>query len=335
MVGTEIDQPGPPPPPWRPDPEAVALLENGCGIVDRSHRGRLVLRGPDAASLLQGQLSNDIDALEPHEGLEAGLLTAKGKLLGIVRVLASKPDEFMLDTDRISLQALFDSLRRAAVGHVAELGKATLETSQISLIGPQSEAVAGASDLHDLHSNREALLGGARVRIARTAEGIDVIAPAAAHDRAISALLAAGAEPGDEAAAECLRVAAGTPRYGIDLDDSVIPQEADLNHRLVSFTKGCYVGQETVARLFYRGSPNRILRGLLLDDEVAGGTPLVHGEREIGTVGSVAAPIGDSVLALALVRVEVEPGTLVEADGIEAELVELPFSLPDEPEGAA
>ena len=335
-VADSLDAPiGPPPAPWRPSPAAKALLESGCGIVDRSHRGRLTLAGPDAAALLQGQLSNDVEALSPGQGLEAGLLTPKGKLLGIVRVLATGEDTFHLDTDRVSLQSLFDAIRRAGVGHDAELGKATVETAQVSLIGPRSDAVVGGSDIPSLHDSRSALLGGARVRVVRTVEGFDVLAPEGAREGVLTALIAAGAEEGDEAAAECLRVEAGIPRFGIDLDDSVIPQEADLNQRLVSFTKGCYVGQETVARLFYRGSPNRVLRGLLLDAEVPPGTPLLEGNREVGRVGSVAAPPGDAVLGLALVRIDSAPGTILDAGGVEADVVELPFTLPDSPGGAA
>ena len=335
MAESKNDPPGPPRGPWSPDHAALALLDSGCGVIDRSHRGRLILDGPDAAALLQGQLSNDIEAMSPGQGCEAGMLSPKGKLLGIVRVLSLTEHRFALDTDRVSLQELFDRIRRAGVGHQAELEKATLETAQLSLIGPKAARVTGTTDLLEEHAHREALMGGARVRLVATWEGVDLILPAGNLEGVTTALLAAGATVGDEAAAECLRVEAGVPRFGIDLDETVIPQEADLNQRLVSFTKGCYVGQETVARLFYRGSPNRVLRGLLLDSPVEPGTPLLLDDREVGRVGSVSAPIGDSVTALALVRLEAEPGAVVTAGGVEAEVVELPFALPDSPSGAA
>src|SRR5439155_18400736 len=99
-------------------------------------------------------------------------------------------------------------------------------------------------------------------------------------------LEAAGAVPIGEAEAEALRVESGRPRYGVDLDDSVIPQEAGLNERAVSFTKGCYVGQETVARLHYKGKPNRHLRGLRLAAPAAHGDALRLGERAVGTIGT-------------------------------------------------
>ena len=294
-----------------------------------------MLKGPDAAALLHGQLSNDIESLTPGHGCEAGLLTQKGKLLGIVRVLNTAADEYSLDTDRVSLQALFDQLRKASIGHKAELIKATLETAQLSLIGPTAASVVGAADLTAEYDNRSALIGGTRARIVASFSGFDVIVPSESIDGATTALLAAGAQLGDESAAECLRVEAGHPRWGIDLDDSTIPQEADLNHRLVSFTKGCYVGQETVARLYYRGSPNRTLRGLLLSHPVQPGTRLTLDDKEVGSVGSVSAPVGDAVIALAMVRNSAEPGRLLNAGGAEAEVVELPFTPMLEPFGAA
>ena len=128
----------------------------------------------------------------------------------------------------------------------------------------------------------------------------------------MTALRDAGRHAGIEEAAEIVRVEHGRPRYGVDLDDSVIPQEAGLNERAVSFTKGCYVGQETVARLYYRGKPNRHLRGLRLSRAPAGaaGAELRLGERVVGrwqqrVLSPAYGPIG-----LALVRREAEPGAL-------------------------
>jgi folate-binding protein YgfZ len=120
----------------------------------------------------------------------------------------------------------------------------------------------------------------------------------------------------------------GRPRYGVDLDDSVIPQEADLNDRAVSFTKGCYVGQETVARLFYRGKPNRQLRGLRLSAPVQSGAEIMFGDRVVGRLGSAAESPALGSIALALVRREAPPGSdvMVGADQVDAVVVELPFT---------
>jgi folate-binding protein YgfZ len=143
----------------------------------------------------------------------------------------------------------------------------------------------------------------------------------------MASLREAGALPVDESVVECLRVERGRPRYGIDLDDSVIPQEAALNERAVSFTKGCYVGQETVARLYYRGKPNRHLRGLRLSGPATTGAPLRLGEREVGHLGSVVESPRLGWIALALVRREAPIGSTVAvgSDG-SAEVVDLPFS---------
>ncbi len=116
---------------------------------------------------------------------------------------------------------------------------------------------------------------------------------------------------GDEAAAEVVRVERGRPRYGVDLDTSVIPQEAGLNERAVSFTKGCYVGQETVARLYYRGKPNRRLLGLRLSEPMEPGTELRLGEKVVGRLGSVVVSPSHGPIALALVRREANPGDTV------------------------
>jgi folate-binding protein YgfZ len=135
--------------------------------------------------------------------------------------------------------------------------------------------------------------------------------------------------PVAEDAAEVVRVERGRPRYGVDLDEATIPQEAGLNERAVSFTKGCYVGQETVARLFYKGKPNRHLRGLRLSGaDVATGDELRLGEKVVGRLGSVVVSPRFGPIALALVRREAEAGaTLTAGDrGVSATVAELPFS---------
>ena len=153
--------------------------------------------------------------------------------------------------------------------------------------------------------------------------GVDVICDAERIDEVKAAL---GVPEVSEAAAEIIRVERGRPRYGVDLDESVIPQEAGLNERAVNFEKGCYVGQETVARLFYRGKPNRHLRGLRLSEPVESGTVLRLGEREVGKVGSSVVSPTYGPIALAIVRREAAPGDDVAAgEAATATVVELPF----------
>ena len=136
----------------------------------------------------------------------------------------------------------------------------------------------------------------------------------------------AGAVPVSEAAADTVRIESGRPRYGVDLDETVIPQEAGLNPRAVSFTKGCYVGQETVARLYYKGKPNRELRGLSSEVRLAPGTELSYEDRVVATVTSAADSPRFGPIALAFVRREAPVGArVVSGEGVSAEVVELPF----------
>src|SRR5215203_7027114 len=297
--------------------EAHRAMLDGCALVDRSERGKLALSGPDAKTFLHGQVTNDVESLEPGRGCYAAFLTHKGKMLGDLRIL-DLGDELFLDTERVALQELFNMIRRYKLGRDVELHKRTVERALLSLVGPAARVVGSAE-----HDNVRDKIGGVPVTLVRTDVGVDVICDA---ERAGEVKAALGVPDVDEAVAEIVRAESGRPRYGVDLDDSVIPQEAGLNERAVNFEKGCYVGQETVARLFYRGKPNRHLRGLRLAEPVASGTPLRLGKREVGRVGSsVVSPVHGPI-ALAIVRREAAPGDeLVVGEAATATVVELPF----------
>jgi folate-binding protein YgfZ len=303
-------------------------LTEACGLVDRSERGKLALTGPDAKAFLQGQVTNDIERLVRGTGCYAAFLTHKGKMLGDMRVL-DLGDELLLDTERVALQELFNMIRRYKLGSDVELHKRTLELALFSLVGPDARRIAGAAGLgRREHDSRRAQAGGRDVTLVATDAGVDVFCAAADGAAVRAAFEAAGAVPVSEAAAEVVRVERGRPRFGVDLDSGgVIPQEAGLNERAVSFTKGCYVGQETVARLFYRGKPNRHLRGLRLSGPGSHGDPLRLGEKEVGRLGSVVVSPVHGPIALALVRREAEAGdTLAVGEGAtSAQVVDLPF----------
>jgi folate-binding protein YgfZ len=263
-------------------------------------------------------------------------------MLGDLRVLAAGEPEanvpavLLLDSERVALQGLFDMIRRFKVGYQVELHKRTLERGLLSLIGPEAAAIAGVEEAESPplagieHANAAIEIDGIAALAVRTDAGVDLICDAADTDALSAALRAHGATPVSEAAAECVRIEHGRPRYGIDLDDSVIPQEAGLNERAVNFTKGCYVGQETVARLYYKGKPNRHLRGLRLSQPAAAGAQLLLGERPVGRVGSAAVSPRLGPIALALVRREAEPGSVLSVgeQGASAEVLELPFPAP-------
>lgn len=328
-------------------------LTEGCGLLDRSERGKLALTGAGAVEFLNGQVTNELADLVPGEGRYAAFLTHKGKMLGDLRILSiaapesaggePSPIELLLDTERVALQELFDMIRRFKIGFEVELHKRTLERGLLSLVGPEAERVAGLGEGEasgdavgaaglpvEEHSNAPVEIDGVRALAIRTDVGIDLLCDSAETERLREALLARGAVAVSEAAAECLRIERGRPRYGIDIDDSTIPQEAGLNERAVSFTKGCYVGQETVARLYYKGKPNRHLRGLRLSAPAEPGAELRLGEKVVGRLGSVADSPVLGTIALALVRREAEPGeTLAVGEGgFSARVVELPFGGP-------
>ena len=307
---------------------AYRAVTRGCGLVDRSERGKLALTGPDAKAFLQGQVSNDVEGLQPGAGCYAAFLTPKGKMLGDIRILDAG-DEMLLDTERVALQELFNMIRRFSVGYSVELHKRTLQRGLLSLLGPEAGPVAGAAGLGEAeHTHAVIDVDGIAARAIRTDAGIDLLCDAEETEALTAALTARGAEPVSETVAECLRIEHGRPRYGIDLDDTVIPQEAGLNERAVSFTKGCYVGQETVARLFYRGKPNRHLRGLRLSAPAQTGDEIVFADKVVGRLASIADSPVFGPIALALVRREAEPGSdvLIGADQIDAVVVELPFA---------
>jgi folate-binding protein YgfZ len=298
-----------------------------CGLLDRSERGKLALTGPDATTFLQGQVTNDVEALTPGEGCYAAFLTPKGKMLGDIRILDAG-DEILLDTERPALQQLFNMIRRFSIGFQVELHKRTLERGLLSLIGPESDAIAGITHLPSAeHSHLPVEIGGIAARAIRTDVGIDLLCDATHTDSLRAAVEDAGGVPVSEAAVESLRVERGRPRYGVELDDTVIPQEAGLNDRAVSFTKGCYVGQETVARLHYRGKPNRHLRGLRLAAPAATGDEVRFESRVVGRLASIAESPDLGWIALALIRREADPGAevVVGSGAVGATVVELPF----------
>jgi folate-binding protein YgfZ len=308
---------------------AYAACTQGAGLIDRSQMGKLLLTGEQAAEFLDGQVSNDIAKLEPGHGRYATLLTNKGRMLGDLRVLhtTASPPALLLVTERVALQALFDQVRRGLIGWQAELHKRTLELALFSLVGPRAAEIASAAGL-PIPGGEEHDVAG---EVVRTAAGLDVLPPAERAAEVRAALLAAGAVEAPEAVAEIVRVESGRPRYGVDLDETVMPEEAGIVDRAVSFTKGCYVGQETVARLHWKGKPNRHLRGLKLSAPAEAGAAVSSAgdePREVGTIGSVVVSPRAGAIALAILRREVAPGDRVTVGphAIVADVVAPPFA---------
>jgi tRNA-modifying protein YgfZ len=302
-------------------------LREGVGVLERPGRGELTVRGSQATDYLQGQLTNDLEALAPGEGCYAALLDRKGHMRADLRALRIADDHVWLDTEGIAAPALLRHLETYRIGRDVEIADVSAEHEVISLIGPGAAEVSGAGPLSPEHAHREIELAGASCRAVATDLGIDLIAPASEAGEVLRFLLDAGAGDVSEAAAEILRVEAGRPRFGYEMTEATIPAEAGINERAVSFTKGCYIGQETVARLHYRGKPNRHLRGLRLEAPAADGDAIRHGEREVGSVGTACVSPTLGPIALAIVRREAAPGERVTVGAAEtpAEVLALPF----------
>jgi len=232
-------------------------------------RDYVSVRGPDAASYLQAMVSNDVEALVPKESCEALLLTPKARVIAPLTVLRRGVDDFLLLTEPGLGDRVRTTLRRSRFAKRCEIER----ERHVSVV----------------------VLGGEG--------GIPT------HDYGVPAveLLDAELEPtvGDEEL-ELLRVRAGTPRFGHELDDRVLPAEAGLEERAIDFEKGCYPGQEPIARQHYRGRVNRSLRVLAIaGDEVPEyDAELKHESKVVGRVTSAVLE-GDGVVALAYVRVEV------------------------------
>jgi folate-binding protein YgfZ len=295
-------------------------LTESVGLLDRSSRGKLRLTGGEAADYLQGQVTNDVAALSPGSGLYAALLNHKGKMLADMRILRGE-DFIWIDCEPEALPTLVRNVSMYSIGRDVSHEDVSAAYSILSLIGPEARERLDDPPPAEEH----AFTSGEHGLYVATDLGVDVICAAADAEAARQAL---GVEAVSEEAAECLRIESGRPRFLYDVSTDTIPQEAGLNERAVSFTKGCYVGQETVARLHYKGKPNRHLRGLRLSEPATRGDEIRLGERVVGEVGSTAVSPALGPIALAVIRREAEPGATVHVGeaSAEAKVADLPFA---------
>ncbi len=301
-------------------------LREECGVLDRSSRGKLLVTGSEAAEYLQGQLTNDVEALESGEGCYAALLDRKGHMQADMRVLVVDGEKIWIDTEPEAIAAARRHLEMYKIGRDADVVDAGAERAIISLIGPRSAELAGSAPLPE-YCHEEIAIDGIRCPAVGTALGIDLIPHTEDRERLIAALATAGAPAVDPAAAEIVRIESGAPRFGSEMDTATMPAEAGIVAAAVNFEKGCYIGQETVARLHYKGKPNRHLRGLRLSAPASPGATLSLGEKEVGKLGGSCVSPAHGPIGLAIVRREAEPDAelLVGEDGVTARVVDLPF----------
>jgi folate-binding protein YgfZ len=320
-----------------------------AGIVQRADRARIRMWGRDPARMLNGLITNDLGLLAPDRSVYAAILTPKGRVISDLRAFSLPAGEVGVDIAADALPAVSEHLKKYVPPLFARWEAVGEGAGVLGVYGPESarvvEAAIGVSpDPTEDRISRGGVEGSEVLAIATRyaggETGFDLLADAAVlpslWDGLVGTGASLGARPVGFAALEVLRIEAGEPRYGAEVSEEVLPGEVfgpERMERAVSFTKGCYTGQEVVIRIAHRGHVNRHLRGLLLGEQPAlsAGTPLVDPEsgKEVGrTTSSVESPLVSQTIALAYVRREIPPGGRVrlgDAEGPDAVVVELPF----------
>ncbi len=319
------------------DGQYRALREEAGWLPRR--RAIVTVDGPDAAEYLQGQLTNDIEALAPNEGCYAALLDRKGHIECDMRALnlesthedpssASRPggSGIWLDLEPDAAESTLRHLKTYSVGRDVNVRDVSAEWSVTSVIGPRAGELSGFEKLRPEYAQGFRDSDGIQVLGVATDLGVDLITSADDAEALRERLVAAGVPEVTEEAAEIVRVESGRPRFSIDFGPEFMPAEAGIVERAVDFEKGCYIGQEPVARLHYRGRPNRRLVGLKLSGSAEPGAELRLGDRVMGTVGSSFLSPAHGPIALAIVRREADEGAELSLEGgATAEVVALPF----------
>lgn len=329
-------------------------LHTQAALFDRSHRGRLQVFGERAAEMVSGLVTNDVSGLAPGQGCYAAALTAKGKIIADVRVFVEE-GSVLTDAPPRAAEAWATMVKKYVNPRLAPHADVTATLRDIGIFGANARHVTStitgvpAPALSALapYAHVTVDLDGVRAIVASVpdlgVEGFELILPAEAFPAMWQRAMDAGATPAGLEAWEIARVEAGRPEWGIEMDDSTIPQEANFDElHAISYTKGCYVGQETVARVHFRGHVNRHLRGVRTD----GSEPVPRGatlhDDSGAQVGDVRSAVRSPMLGgigLAMIRREVEPGASLTARWNEAgaaegtiaerkvDVVALPFAV--------
>jgi folate-binding protein YgfZ len=314
------------------------------GLIDRSERGKIEVAGKDRATFLHGLVSNDVKGLAPGQGRETALLDVHGKITALL-VVHCLPERLVLETDRQLAGPLLAAIDRYLFSERAELEDVTPASGILTVAGPAArkivEQAIGAA-VPDLArwQHVTAPWEETGIRVVRTEEtgeeGYDLWAPTEVLGRLWERLREAGARPVGREAWNVLRVEAGVVRYGVDVDASTLLLEAPLPESY-SLNKGCYLGQEIIARVTYRGQLNRKIVGFRFTDSrvpPAGAPVLVEGRRVGRITSAVLSPALGVALGLGFLRREHhEPGTRVEVRegdeplpaSLHAEVAALPF----------
>ncbi len=315
----------------------AAAVRAAVGIADRGSRAFTLIAGPDAGRFLQGLVSNDVAAVAVGSATYALILTPKARVIADLRLTRVAEDAYLADSEASAAADLRTTLTRYRLAAKARIEPAEDRYGALAVAGPKAPALIAAA--FGFAARRGAPEGEGH----QVVEGLHAIvsvfcgAPAyeliglretlpAAWDALAAVLPAFEGRPFGATAAETLRIEAGVPRFGAELTGEVMPAEAGVVGRAVSFTKGCYIGQEPVARLHYRGHANRGLRTILVDGAPPEpGATVSHDGRDVGRVTSAAvSPALGRTVALAIVRREVEPGQRVSVGDAEGVLASAP-----------
>jgi len=333
---------------------SVALCD--AAVFDQSHHGKVEVSGPDAAAFLHNLCTNDIRGLRPGHGCEAFLTTGQAKIVAHAAVFQLQandaPASFWLDLAPGKGAQVVQHLDHYHISEQIELVDRTPAFAQVHLAGPRARMVLAQALGSDVPNLDELALYMANIAASGTCQvrrhtilglpGYDILSPATGAGVVWQTLVRAGASAAGLRAYHTVRVEAGRPLDGVDIDATNLPQEVGRTAQAVSFTKGCYIGQETIARIRTYGHVNRSLVGLRFAQASAGckadvgpvppGAKLYQAGKEAGQVtSSVLSPRLGAVIALAYVRRGCqEPGTVleVEVDGkrFSAEVVSLPLA---------
>ncbi len=290
-------------------------LRTDAGLVDLAWRGVIEMTGRDRARFLHGMCTNDIKKLQPGQGCMAAVVNRQGKMVAEMIVHAAE-NALFLEMDRSNLIPTIDRLSKFLVAD--DVTMRVSDSAVLGLWGPRAQALLAVKELPDFHF---LMRDGVAISRNRTLgiEGYHLIVPTAKSGEA-DGILGHGVPPAGFEAHETLRIENGFPRWGADMDDTLLPMEAGLEALAISYTKGCYIGQEVIQRVKTYSEPPKLLVQLEVAD-ASPGDKITSGTDEAGAVTSAT-----SSLALALVRKEFKsPGTELTVTGKPAKVRALPW----------
>ncbi len=275
--------------------------------ADRSDRGKLELTGPQRAWFLHQILTQAFEDIEPGEARDTALITAHGRMVGYMEVLATD-DALRLHFEPELIETLPEALQRYVFATQVTIEDVTNDFGLVLVVGPGWDELA-QTVAPDAFAHRTLSLGVPAGYLWVAKGGVDEV---------LVALKEAGLQKATEEELEALRVERGMARWGRDMTDKTLPPEAGLDDIAVHYDKGCYVGQEAMAKIRFRGKVNRKLRRLHADSSLAVGSDVTLDDSKVGTVTSASGGH-----ALALVRHNVEPGTQVTAGSTAATVIDM------------